>query len=116
MKTNLKSIQRQYRQLASKLAQLSWIARGNTFRRFLVRRVGGKDTRCGPYYLLTRKQDARTITHALNQPQFNLYSQAIREHHLADQILKKMRKLTVQFIQASTPPVPSRKRSRKPLS
>ncbi len=114
MKTSSRIIQARYQQLTRQLAQLSWIARGNALRRFLVRKIGGKDKKWGPYFILTRKQDGSTITHALNQPQFELYSKAISQHKQADRILKQMRKLTVKYIQQSTPILPSRKRSKKP--
>lgn len=114
MKTTAKQIKAQYQQLTRQLADIGWIANGNTFRRFLIRKIGGRDKKCGPYFILTRKQEGRTVTHALNQPQFQLYSQAIANHRQADQILRKMRKLTVQFIQLSTPKLPSRNRSKTP--
>ena len=114
MKTTPKSIQSKYRQLTQQLADLSWIARGNTFRRFLIRKVGGKNKKCGPYFILTRKQNGRTVTHALNQPQFKRFSQAIINHKGADKILKQMRKLTTKYIRLTTPKLPSRKRSKAP--
>jgi len=114
MKTTSKSIQTRYRQLTQQLADLSWIAKGNTFQRFLVRKVGGKDKKCGPYFILTRKQAGRTVTNALNQPQFQLFSQAITNHRGADKILKQMRKLTTKYIQLTTPNLPSRIRSKAP--
>lgn len=114
MKTTMKKIRSQYRELTRQLGRLGWIARGNLFRRFLVRKVGGKDKKYGPYYLLTRSQEGHTVTHALNRPQFQLYSQAIANHHRANQTLKQMRKLTVQYIQCVTPKLPSRKRSEAP--
>ena len=112
MKTTPRTIEAEYQQLTRQLANLSWIANGNTFRRFLVRKIAGKNKKCGPYFILTRKQGGRTVTHALNQPQFKLYSQAIANHRLTDKILKQLRKLTVHYIQLSTPNLPSRKRSK----
>ena len=111
MKTTPETIQVQYLQLARQLADLSWIANGNAFRHFLIRKVDGKNKKCGPYFILTRKQDGHTVTHALNQPQFKLYSKAIANHRLAEKILKQLRKLTVKYIKLSTPKLPSRKRS-----
>lgn len=114
MKSVPPNIRNQYQRFAQDLADIGWIASGNTFRRFLIRKIGGRDKKCGPYFSLTRKQDGKTITHALNESQFKLYSQAIANHRKADRILKKMRKLTVKFIQLSTPKLPSRNRSQAP--
>ena len=114
IQTNLKIIHSRYRRLADQLAGLSWIARGNAYRRFLVRKIDGKDKKCGPYYILTRKQNGRTITHALNELQFKLYTKAIAQQKKTDQILKQMRKFTVKYIRLSTPKLPSRKRSKSP--
>ena len=113
MNNTILKIETSYRQLTSELTALSWIARGNVYRRFLTRKVDGKNKKCGPYYLLTRKQAGKTITHALNEEQFHLYSQAIENHKKADAIFKKLRKLTVTFIQLSTPKLPSRQRKQQ---
>ena len=116
MKTTSQNLKYQYQQLTRQLADTAWIAKGNAFRRFLIRKIDGKNKKCGPYFILTRKQNGQTVTHALNQPQFHLYSKAIAHHRQIDAILKKMRKLSVQYIQSTTPKIPTRNRTKKSLS
>ena len=104
-----KDLQSQYRQLQKRLSRIGWIATGSVFRRHYTILVGGKPRHCGPYYSLTRKQSARTLTHALTPDQYSFFSKAIANHQNLDNILRRMRKLAVRFIYQSTPSVPRRK-------
>ena len=74
-----------------------------------VRQRGGKTKTYGPYYLWTRKLEAKTLSIALSQQQYDLLKQAIANQNRMDKILAKMRSLTEQIIFTNTPGVKKRK-------
>jgi hypothetical protein len=98
-----------YRQLQQRLARTSWICHGTLVCRPLIRRVGGRRVKKGPYYLWTCKVKGRTQSLALSQGQFQLLAQAIANRRKLQQIIDRMGALSLKTILKTIPGVKKRK-------
>ena len=88
------TLQARYEKYAHCLTTLGPICQGTVIKRNDVRQRGGKTKTYGPYYLWTRKLEAKTLSIALSQQQYDLLKQAIANQNRMDKILAKMRSLT----------------------
>ena len=99
-------LQRQYRQLARRLAQIGFITQGTVFER-------RKDSASGSRYQWTWKdpnQKTRSVT--LSQEQYHWLKQALANHRQVEETLKKMRQISQCILLTSIPGT----RRRKPLN
>lgn len=90
-----------------------YILQGSVVRRKLQRRVGLALKTYGPYYLWTRKVNAKTVTVALSEEQARIIRQAIARNRQLEQQLQRLRSLSEQIIIAVSPCVTRRKRPQK---
>jgi len=104
-----RTLQARYEKYAHCLTAIGPICQGTVIKRNDVRQRGGKTKTYGPYYLWTRKLEAKTLSIALSQQQYDLLKHAIANQNRMDKILAKMRSLTEQIIFTDTPGVKKRK-------
>jgi hypothetical protein len=95
----------QYRRLQQRLAQTGWISEG-----YVQDRGPGAG---GPCYQWTRKLRGKTISVALSREQYDWLKSAIENWREAQEILKKMQKLSRQVLFNTVPSPPRRKRLSK---
>ena len=96
--------------LQAQLAQSPWICQGSLVCRPLLRRVGRRKVRKGPYYLWTCKLKGKTVCVALSRSQYLLLAQAIRNNNRRTQkLLERMQALTLKTILRKVPGVRKRK-------
>lgn len=90
-----------------------YILQGSVIRRTLQRRVGTELKTYGPYYLWTRKVNAKTVTIALTEEQAQIIRQAITRNRQLEGRIDRLRSLSEKIIIAVSPSVTKRKRQRK---
>ena len=95
--------------LQAQLAHNPWICQGSLVCRSLLRRVGRRNVRKGPYYLWTCKLKGKTVCVALSRPQYHLLAQAIRNNRRTQKLLERMQALTLKSILRKAPGVRKRK-------
>ena len=98
-----------YQRLQTQLAQSPWICQGSLVCRPLLRRVGRRKVRKGPYYLWTCKLKGKTVCIALSRSQYLLLAQAIRNNRRTQKLLERMQALTLKTILRKVPGVRKRK-------
>lgn len=99
-------LQRQYRQLARRLAQTGFITQGSVFER-------RKDSASGSRYQWTWKDaDQKTRSLTLSPEQYRWLKQALANQRQVEKTLQKMRQLTQRIVLMSIPGT----RRRKPLN
>jgi hypothetical protein len=119
---SLAALQRRYERLAGRLAKTGLVLQGTITQRTLHRphpEAPGQQKTYGPYYQWTWKQEGKTVTVNLTAPQAKAYQRAIDNHRRLTGLLREMRALSLQILEATTPSVQRRKtRNRKefPLS
>jgi len=120
-KTSLPSLadcQRRYRELASQLAAIGYIASGSVALRY--NQCGKAYCAChsdparrhGPYWLFTAKVDGKTVNKRLTDAEARLYQQWIANDRKARALLGQMREVTAEaaaLILAQETPDPDRK-------
>jgi hypothetical protein len=99
---SLPEVQRRYRQLCQRLAQTGWVSEG-----YVQDRGPGAG---GPCYQWTRKVRAKTISVALSKEQYEWLKTAIANWRGMQETIKEMQKLSRQFLFATVPNPPRRKR------
>lgn len=100
---------RAYQRLQSQLRQTSWICQGTLVCRPLIRRIGGRKVKKGPYYLWTCKVKGQTACLSLSQTQYHILAQAIANNRRLQKILQQMHALSLKLILQKTPGVRKRK-------
>ena len=95
--------------LQAQLTQSPWICQGSLVCRPLLRRVGRRKVRKGPYYLWTCKLKGKTVCVALSRSQYHLLAQAIRNTRRTQKLLERMQALTLRTILRKVPGVRKRK-------
>jgi hypothetical protein len=101
MKRNITSIEAQYTQLRTRLANVGWISHG-----YVQDRGPGAG---GPCYQWTRKVQAKTVSVALSKKQYEALNQAIANWRELQQTLRRMQALSRQMIFETLPGPPRRK-------
>jgi virulence-associated protein VapD len=104
MKAN-SSLAPPYRQLRRQLARLGYVSQGSVFQR-----APGQP---GSRYVWTRKVQAKTVTVALSQEQYQWLRQAVDNQRKLDKIIDQMQMLSRQILFATVPGVVRRKRLSK---
>lgn len=112
---SIERIERRYQSLADKLAKTGPILQGTITERTVK---GDKDKKqkpgesYGPYYQWTFKRVGKTVTVNLTKEQARLYQKAIDQNRKVEEILKEMKELSEEILEARTQGVKKRK-SRK---
>ena len=112
---SLKVRRRRYESLTARLGKLGFVLQGTITKRSIVREDPanpGKEKTYGPYYQWTRKQHGKTVTINLTASQAKIYQKAIDNHRKMEEILQKMRVLSLQICEATTQGVQKRKSSK----
>ena len=95
--------------LQAQLTQSPWICQGSLVCRPLLRRVGRRKVRKGPYYLWTCKLKGNTVCVALSRAQYHLLALAIRNNRRTQKLLERIQALTLKTILRKVPGVRKRK-------
>ena len=110
--TSIEAMRRRYRTLAAKLAKTGLILQGSITERVIVQppaKRQGKQKAYGPYYQWTWKRHGKTVTVNLTASQTRTYSRAIKNHRKMGNIIRQMRELSLDILEATTKGVPKRK-------
>jgi len=102
-------LRRRLARLAARLGQAEWLLVGTIRPRWIAARPGSAKKRLGPYYQWTFKEHGKTVTVNLSAAQVKPFQRAIDEQRQVDTLLAKMRSLSRQFLEATTPGVKRRK-------
>lgn len=97
------SLQRRYRQLARRLAEVGFITQGSVFER-------NRQSASGSRYQWTWKdphQKTRSLT--LSQEQYRWLKQALANQRQVEETLQKMRRITQRILLTAIPGTPRRK-------
>ena len=105
MKSKLQVWERDYARLKARLGQIGWISQG-----YVQDRGPGAG---GPCYQWTRKVKAKTVSVALSREQYEGLKAAIANWREVEEILQQMQHLSRQYLFASVPDLPRRKRLTK---
>ena len=108
-------LRRRYDRLAARLGKIGLVLQGTITRRTIEREdpnAPGRQKTYGPYYQWTRKQRGKTVTVNLTASQAKVYQRAIDNHRKMEEILQKMRVLSLQICEATTKSVKKRKSSK----
>ena len=108
-------LRRRYDRLAVRLGKIGLVLQGTITRRTIEREdpdAPGRQKTYGPYYQWTRKQRGKTVTVNLTASQAKVYQRAIDNHRKMEDILQKMRVLSLQICEATTKGVKKRKSSK----
>lgn len=119
MKTqpSVRTLERRRRALAARLGRLGLVLQGSIVRRTRRRddpTAPGRAKTCGPYYQWTWKHHGKTVTLHLSASQARAYQKAIDNHREAQRLLRELRDVSFQILEATTVSVRRRKR-RNPL-
>ena len=114
MKTeqSLSLLQRRHRALAARLGRLGPVLQGTLLVRTVRRQdpaAPGRTKAYGPYYQWTWKHEGKTVTVNLSASQAMAYQQAIANHREAERLLRQMREISLQILEATTVAVKRRK-------
>ena len=98
-----------YQLLQAQLGQTSWVVHGTVVARPLLRRVGGRKVKLGPYYLWTCKVKGRTVCRAISKAQYKVLAQAIANNCRLQQTIQRMHQLTLKTVLKKVAGVKKRK-------
>jgi hypothetical protein len=102
-------LRRRFQRLADRLGKAEWVLVGTILPRRIPARHGASRKRLGPYYQWTFKEAGKTVTVNLSVSQVKLFQRAIDRQRQVEQILEQMRRLSRQFLDATTRGVTKRK-------
>lgn len=96
---------RHYRELAAQVGEIGWCAVGSVVERYTY--CGKPGCRCqadppqphGPYYQLTRKIAAKTVTRRLSPDEAASYKQWVANDHRLRQIVAEIEQVSAQAIE-----------------
>jgi len=112
----VRALWKRYAKLMEGLNGLDLILQGSILKRRLKRplpSLRGKERQYGPYYQWTRKREGRTVNVNLSPRRAAAFYKAIRENQKLEKILSRMRTLSQQILESSTPDI-SRRSPRRP--
>jgi len=105
-------LQRRHRALAARLGRLGLVLQGTLLVRTVRRQdpaAPGRTKAYGPYYQWTWKHEGKTVTVNLSASQARAYQKAIANHREAERLLRQMREVSLQILEATTVAVKRRK-------
>ena len=111
-KKEVLALKQRYAKLAAQLCATDLILQGTITERTITKKengVRGATRSLGPYYQWTFKRDGKTVTINLSKAQTKQLQKAIDTNKKAEAILKQMRELSREILEASTKGVTRRK-------
>jgi len=109
---NIQQLKRRYERLAAQLAKVGPVVQGTITER-LITKPDPHDSKAtktiGPYYQWTFKQNAKTVTVNLSPSQAKAFQKAIDNNRKLEEIIKEMRSLSREILEATTEGVKKRK-------
>ena len=111
-KKRVAALKTRYAKLAKQLGATGLIVQGTITERTITKKDGGARggaNALGPYYQWTFKREGKTVTINLSKAQTKQFQKAIDDNRKAEAILKKMRELSREILEASTKGVARRK-------
>ena len=105
-------LRRRYARLKARLADPGWILRGTITERFDTRespKGSGRFVTRGPYDQWTFKRRGKTVTVNLTASQAKVYEKAIANHRKLEKVLREMREVSLEYLEATTESVRRRK-------
>jgi len=109
---SIEALRQRYEKLTRQLAKLGWILQGTITERTMIEddpNAPGKQKAYGPYYQWTWKLHGKTVTRNLSRSQAKTYQKAIDNHRKMEKILREMRAVSLQVLEATTKGVKKRK-------
>ena len=113
-KKEIQMLKKRYEKLATQLSGTDLILQGTITERTITTKAPGdhNGTRAiGPYYQWTFKRQGKTTTVNLSKAQVKRFQKAIDSNKRTEDILKEMRELSREILEASTKSVTRRKRN-----
>ena len=104
-KKELATLKKRYAKLATQLGATGLILQGTITERTIQKRESGvrdKMKTLGPYYQWTFKREGKTVTINLSKVQTKHFQKAMDANRKAEAILKKMREISREILEAST--------------
>ena len=114
-KNGISVLKEQYAKLTAHLSATGLILQGTITERTIKKKesgVRGGTKTLGPYYQWTFKRDGKTVTVNLSKAQTKRFQKAIDTNKKAEGILKQMRELSREILEASTQGVARRKQKK----
>ncbi len=102
-------IRNRIRRLARQLGRTGLILVGTIRPRWIAARHGASKRRLGPYYQWTFKEAGKTVTVNLSPSQVKPFQAAIARQRAVERLLEQMRRLSRQWLDATTQGVARRK-------
>lgn len=102
----------EFERLKGRLWALGPVLQGSILARALTRedpRAPGKTRQYGPYYQWTRKIGGRTVNVNLSPAQAKVFARAIARQRRLEELLERMRVLSLKMLESSTVGVRKRK-------
>jgi hypothetical protein len=106
------ALRRRYARLAARLAKAGLLLHGTILARTIPRPPSarpGRDAPYGPYYQWTWKREGKSVTINLTASQARAYQTAIDNQRKVDRLLRQMRALSLEILEATTVSVKKRK-------
>ena len=102
-------LRRRLRRLAALVGRNEWVLVGTIRPRTIPARRGASGNLLGPYYQWTFKEQGKTVTVNLSAEQVRPFQRAIDRQRRIEATLLEMRRLSRQFLEATTRGVKRRK-------
>ena len=105
-------MRKEFERLKGRLRVLGPVLQGSILARTLARedpRAPGGMRQLGPYYQWTRKIGGRTVNVNLSPAQAKVFARAIARHRRLENLLERMRELSLKMLETSTVGVKKRK-------
>ena len=107
--SQLQRFRNRLRRLAAQVGRDEWVLVGTIRPRRIPARRGASGKLLGPYYQWTFKEQGKTVTVNLSAGQVRPFQRAIDRQHRIEATLLQMRRLSRQFLEATTRGVKKRK-------
>ena len=108
-KNDITGLKKRYALLAARLARTGPLLQGTITERFIEKKKDGCTFSTGPYYQWTFKRQGKTVTVNLSPVQVRKFQKAIDNNRTAEEILREMRELSREILEATTKNVIRRK-------
>ena len=106
------ALRRRYERVRARVAKIGLVLQGTITERTITRPnpvQRDQQNTYGPYYQWTRKHDGKTVTVNLSASQARAFQRAIDNHRKLVELLREMRALSWQILEATTAGVKRRK-------
>ena len=106
---DIAKLNRRYARLVARLGRTGPVLQGTITERYIDREKDGETITTGPYYQWTFKRYGKTVTVNLSPAQVKQFQKAIDNNRAIEEILKEMRELSREILEATTKGVSRRK-------